>query len=98
MQGATFCKVCAIVAKSRLGHLPCDTIPVWYAGGEAPELTAPDCSACKEAAPCYTLACQDGKMSTEGPFAACAGAVGICDMCYPDSACGGVVGMGKKSR
>ena len=46
------------------------------------------CSACKAAAACYSLACQSGKMSIDGPFAQCAGAKGSCDACYPESDCG----------
>ena len=47
-----------------------------------------NCEACKKAAPCYSAACKAGKMSTESPFAECAGAKGHCDECYPESACG----------
>ena len=46
------------------------------------------CAACEQAEPCYSIACVDGKMSTEGPFADCAKAKGGCDSCFPDSACG----------
>ena len=46
------------------------------------------CAACKKAAPCYSIACVGGKMSTEGPFADCAEAKGGCDACFPGSACG----------
>ena len=46
------------------------------------------CSACKAAAACYSLACQGGKMSIDGPFMQCAGAKGSCDACYPESDCG----------
>ena len=46
------------------------------------------CAACKKAAPCFSLACMDGKMNTEGPFAKCADAKGSCGTCFPGSACG----------
>ena len=46
------------------------------------------CAACVPAAPCYSLACKDGKMDTDGPFKACADAQGVCNACYPNSACG----------
>ena len=34
---------------------------------------------CKAAAACYSHACQSGKMLTDGLFAVCAGAKGLCD-------------------
>ena len=46
------------------------------------------CAPCKAAAACYSAACKDGTMGTTGPFAACAGAKGTCDKCYPGSPCG----------
>ena len=58
-----------------------------------PAFPAPvDCDGeCKGAALCYSLGCQNGDMSFEGAFAPCAGAQGVCDACYPDSACGGML-------
>ena len=46
------------------------------------------CAACGPAALCYSLACKDGKMNTDGPFKDCSGAQGKCDACYPNSPCG----------
>ena len=42
---------------------------------ETPASSAPDCDGeCNEAAPCYSVGCQKGEMSLEGPFSACAAA------------------------
>lgn len=46
------------------------------------------CDACKAAALCYSLACEEGKMITDGKFKDCAAAKGKCDVCFPASACG----------
>ena len=37
------------------------------------------CGVCTGAKDCYSHACQAGTMSTDGPFAACAPAKGLCD-------------------
>ena len=46
------------------------------------------CTACEHAALCYSIACKDGKMSTEGPFKKCAAAQEACNSCFPNSTCG----------
>ena len=48
------------------------------------------CVECEAAAPCYSpVCCTDGKMSTKGACADCAGAKSAgCDACHPCSACG----------
>jgi hypothetical protein len=44
---------------------------------------------CSQAGPCYDApVCSGGIMNTEGPFAACSGAKGACDTCFPESSCG----------
>ena len=45
------------------------------------------CVWCEEAALCYSVACQDGRMRTDGQFAKCAAVQGECGPCYPESAC-----------
>ena len=48
------------------------------------------CARCGGAAAlCYLSGCKNGTMSTTGDYSACAQAEGICDVCYPESTCGG---------
>jgi hypothetical protein len=44
---------------------------------------------CNQAGPCYQApVCSGGIMHTDGAFAACSGAKGVCDSCFPESSCG----------
>ena len=82
---------CPVTCGCKTGELGCPTsCPASQPAAASSALPPPaDCDGeCKAAVPCYSMACQDGKMSLEGPFSACARAKGVCDACYPQSACG----------
>ena len=61
------------------------TLEMMGKGGDSSQTA---CNDCQSAAACYTMACQNGQMQLVGVFAACSSAKGVCDHCFPESACG----------
>ena len=76
------------LVKGILKRLPAAARHLLVRSASRQMLQADPCAACVPAAPCYSLSCKDGKMDTDAPFKACADAQGVCNACYPNSACG----------